>query len=202
MKTERDLQLLVSEWQTRLEELGYTLGRYEGLRVSSRMTRTLGCCYKRMHREYDGYYTTISYSLVFSKALLAMSDEDIENTVAHEICHAVDGSYKHDKIWRGAADACEKWYGIKISIYCEGEELKRWMDAKKEILSKYMVVCRECGKQQFFTKNNLLVTSLIKRGGSCGNYCPECRDISTYDLYIRDKKNGWKPFECVELVPF
>ena len=128
-----------------VEILGYELYPIQENIKLTNGVKTYGCC-KRNTR-------TNICRISISKYL---RDEDLMNTLYHEVLHAIKGAKGHGKLWQKAAKDVEKHYGYKITR-CSNRNLYN-EDGKKlktEDLYRYKIVCPHCGHEyKYMRKTN------------------------------------------------
>lgn len=137
---------IARERQQRIESI-HTLAlqtmRNHGLKAwhfkFDRSTRRAGCC------DYDNKLISISFDLVRSAA-----EEDIRDTILHEIAHALVGKkHNHDAVWKAKAieiggsgtrthrlELAPPRYHVRCENHC-------WMHTAQR--RNRRLICRKCG---------------------------------------------------------
>jgi predicted SprT family Zn-dependent metalloprotease len=119
--------------------------------------RRFGCCNYRTKR------------ITLSKHLTALNDvKEVNNTILHEIAHALTPGHHHDRVWQRKA----------IEIGCNG---KRCYSSKEVVSpeSKYIAVCVGCNHTY---KKHKMMNRNAKH--SCGK-CSGGRFNATYILEFK-----------------
>lgn len=118
--------------------------------------RSLGLCSPRNRTIY------------LSEWLIKNSNNSIEtweNTILHEIAHAIDftnrGWSSHDRVWRN----------IALSIGCDGERCSK-VDKVANIKTKYTATCKNCSN----TLNYHRKSRKIEQGQASCNKCSNTFD--------------------------
>lgn len=121
------------------------------------------------------YYVTVNKFLT--------KDEDIYNTVVHELLHTVKGGMSHRGAWRKWADVVNKIGEFKIRVYGKASLEKGAYKNKKAFLLKDfdpltmdIVYCPKCGNR-FCLKKGLKKTLF----GKSAYLCSKCRVHLQYE---------------------
>lgn len=85
-----DIPALTLRWMTRLEGDGYPVGTVRKIRLSTRMTRSLGITRERRNAGGDK-----EYSLSFSMALTQMPEKYADVAIVHELIHTFPDCMNH-----------------------------------------------------------------------------------------------------------
>ena len=122
----------------------------------TKATRQFGKC-----RRHGG---SNNYTIYLSKYFINNPEEEIKNTLVHEVLHTVDGCMNHGAKWKGLANKINNYYNYKISrtsSYSMSEEAQ-------QIKRQYIVKCTGCNAEIYRQKKSKLITDThLYRCGKC-----------------------------------
>lgn len=163
MRKLTDLQRLYNESKQVLVGLGYEVEDVPVI-LNGRFTRVLG----RYHYREKKIELNKKY-------FVHGDDEDIKNTLIHELLHQVSGNmyqdYGHGKHWNMLADKVSQNTPYKITRLASTDKLEGIPNLRKE--RKYIVRCSCCGSE----------TKYATRANAYKNpsayYCGVCKERNT-----------------------
>lgn len=125
--------------------------------VNKRLRSTFGYC-----KCYDNPVEIEISEITFELSPMSA----IEDTIMHEVIHAVPDCDNHGEKWKLVADKINKKYGYNIKRTASLEN----MGLKKENFYKYIIKCKNCGNISYGSKK-------IKSISVCG--CTKCNKYGT-----------------------
>lgn len=93
----------------------------------------------------------IKYIISLNNKMLKCSEQDIKNTLLHELIHTIDGCFNHGDRFKYYAEKVNQKYGYHIA---RTNSVKGF---KEQIKYKYAIKCTQCGKTQKFIKKSNVV---------------------------------------------
>ena len=106
---------------------------------------SLGVC--RKYSICDTRY----YNIYLNKKMLKCNDEQIKNTLLHELIHTIDGCFNHGSNFKKQAEIVNKLYGYNV------QRGNSYQEFKNQLNFKYEVCCTNCGaKNRYFKKTNVV----------------------------------------------
>jgi len=150
------------------EKVGELMCGAISLQINSTAVGRAGIC-----KRYKGKgYCTIEVS----KFLFQLSDDEIVNTLIHEILHTFKDTDGHKGMWKVYANEINK--NTKYNI-------TRLVDSSNITIDyKYQITCRNCG----LTKNNHRLSS--KKINQYKNKQINCSKCKNNEFIIKDLKKG------------
>lgn len=105
---------------------------------------------------------------------ITVRDKSLNNTIIHELCHAVDvpNNNNHNYIWKQLANKVGKIFNENI-VRC-AKTSKEYMEEKLKRY-KYIIKCKDCGNEYYYSKESKAIKN-IANGNSrkyhckCGSY--------------------------------
>ena len=162
-ETETTRRLLMDEWRTLRSAHAELIG--VSIRISKRMTRTLGTC--RFKRVVGG--PSVCFEVVISHSLLSCGIDQVKDTLRHEAAHALAGiAAGHGPLWKTWC----RVLGAKPNV-C-GTLSVAQQEARAEVTKpRYTIRCSRCGIED--TRHRVTRqkrwqydTNTLRHGGSCG----------------------------------
>ena len=162
----KDLNKLYHEVLADFDALSIPYGKVVSVTANGRAQSRWGQCRKKP----DGYYIDINKSLLDD----ALEDHGAKDTIAHELCHTIDGCLNHGAKW--------KRYAKMLGVF--GYVIKRTDTAADKGISmqlvkenpnnhyKYAVICETCGQASYYCKRCKVIQALQK--GSKNYKCGRC----------------------------
>ena len=136
IKDEKKLLMLFEESKREIERAGIKLKDNITCQMGNNK-RNYGICYNKKNIE-------------ISKWVLSLSDEEIKNTIIHELLHTLDNTKGHDYRWKYYASVMNKTYGYDIQRL--GNVSKSFQNSNLDIEDKervmeykYRKTCLSCG---------------------------------------------------------
>ena len=157
-----------------LDENYAFVGKME-IAYNGRLSRTLARCLTEITRRGGKVVEARPFKLEFGKTILNVeSKEALEQTVLHEVAHAI-ANYEHQEKcghdWR-FKEVCKK-----IGCYDDGTTAKTYSEeikkASMDVTYKYTLTCKECGKVYGYSRMNETLRSVKNGHHTC--YCPKCK---------------------------
>jgi predicted metal-dependent hydrolase len=107
--------------------------------VNKRAQKFWGRCNTRTNpKTKESYsYIEVAYNLLYA------SDEEIMNTIIHEILHSCEGCQNHGDIWKKYANIMNKKYGYNVKRATSSEE--KGLTELTYQNAKYLLQCDKCG---------------------------------------------------------
>jgi len=137
------LSRLFEESKKEVLDVGIDLKNDIDIKISYNVKGRLGCCKGKKHIEISEY-------------MFKFSDDEIKNTIIHEILHTLDDTSGHNVKWKYYASIINKnykQYNItrlgNVRELCENNGLQM----ENVIPYKYKIVCDNCDK--IFYRNRL-----------------------------------------------
>lgn len=162
-RTQKDLNELLVKAIKQVEEQGIPVNSevIEDNIAITRATKTFGRC-----QEVGGGV----YSIGISKYYKDNQEEEIMETLVHEVLHTVPGCFNHGKAWKKYAGIMNEAKGYNI-----GRTSNRQMDnlMKEEVFNsvfKYSIDCEKCGSSTLRQRRSKIVKNpenyICKCGGT------------------------------------
>lgn len=162
--TIKNFEKQFAECYTELSSLGYTREltskKYQLHFIDT--LKTLGRCKNCGSNRYTIY---------LNKAFADIEKEqNIKNTIMHELIHSLDGCMRHTGRWREIADIVNARLGYNINRTSSHEDYDKYYTAKKSNSAKYEIKCTKCGCSTKYQRNTKTVQRIIAHEGrySCG----------------------------------
>lgn len=96
MRTEKEINRMYADVKADLENAGITIGYVTKSHINGRLKRALGQCKKKGY-EYD---ISLNRCMLLDK----MPEQEVKNTIAHELLHTCRGGFNHTETWKRLAD--------------------------------------------------------------------------------------------------
>lgn len=163
MRKLSDLQRLYNESKQVLIQLGYEVEDVQVV-LNSRFTRVLGR-YSYREKKIE----------IGKKYFIHGNDEDIKNTIIHELLHQISGrvyqDYGHGKHWTRLAENVSARTPYKITRLASSDKFESIPNLRRE--RKYIVRCTHCGNEvKYATKSNAYKNP-------SAYYCGKCNERKT-----------------------
>lgn len=155
----------------RFISLGYNELVYRKIvvRFDTRAYKRLGQCAPKWVNGEKIYY------LSFNKKYCEIgADINVENTIAHEVAHCVDGglSHEHSSNWYKAAQKYNQTFNGHITRQSSDDNYRAYLESRYQAKSKYLIYCKDCGKVVCtYERKTKAVTEISKtpyHGWKCG----------------------------------
>lgn len=98
---------------------------------------------------FNGEHT--KYIISLNKKMLNCSEQDIKNTLLHELIHTIDGCFNHGDRFKYYAEKVNQKYGYHIA---RANSVKGF---KEQIKYRYIVKCTKCGISKKYLKKSDVV---------------------------------------------
>lgn len=112
------------------------------------------------------------------------TDEDIKDTIIHEILHTFDDTKGHNSKWQYYARYVNNRTNYNISRCGSIDEVYNKANIerpKKELTYKWEISCRKCGAVWLKTRITNRVLASYKRNGRIHTHCG-CKDLQVKNL--------------------
>lgn len=166
-----DLNIILKEVTEEARELGIPVpfNIYPQISINGRPRKRYGCCRR------DGGQFVIE----ISQFVLQCEADKVRQVVAHEVLHTCSGCYDHGAVWKKYADMMNEAYGYNIRRTTSREEMGLEPEAKNEQNIKYVIKCRNCGREYPRRKFTCVMKKIKAYRCSCGG-----------ELYVIDKSKS------------
>lgn len=136
----KNLQATYEKCLDILDSMGIEVGQITEVKLNRRLSRSLGRCWR--NRIYCGCYT---YRIEINPVLLedGVTQEQLENTMLHELLHTVDGCFSHTGKWLRLAEKVNREFGYRIQRESECEYAAERNEQRNPV--KYICACEKCG---------------------------------------------------------
>lgn len=131
------------------------------IHINKRAKSRFAAC-KKAKRFQESYYT-----IEVGSALLELDRQKIKTILAHEILHTCYGCYNHGDRWKAYRDKMNQAYGYQIKTTATYEELGLERP-EQTITHRYVIICKECGRQIYRQKKSKLITNINQYQCKCG----------------------------------
>lgn len=198
-----DIQEIFSQVYKEFEDYQYDLDfdPYKVMKLvgwmDSRNRRALGKCIMSNGGE--------RYRIVLNPAMLKFGDDGvnvIKDTIAHELCHTLDGCFNHGKVFHVKADWIRSLLGYNIDTKADEDASEYFRKYLPQ--SKWMVKCDDCGKETPINRlsdpiNNPRRYNCVHCGGNISSYKLN-PSTGEYELYkSSDAPETYKyNFKCTD----
>jgi len=138
--------------------------RYWKITANNRKSSSGVCCYNKKEIQLSRFLIPV------------FTDEEIRETIIHEIAHALTCGHHHDEIWK---KKCVELGGNGHTCYSD----EGYKDGKagcknfEEKTAKYILICPECGEKIYRYRRPTAPSSCGKHGGT--RYNPKYKLIVT-----------------------
>lgn len=107
-----------------------------------------------------------TYEVSLSTYFLNNSENDIRNTIAHEVLHACKNSLNHGESWKHYAEMFNRAYGYNIQRVGGGSPDKK---LEHDMDKCYLIECQNChAKIKRFRKSKVITNTNSYKCGACG----------------------------------
>ena len=130
-------------------EHGFPVRKIVNVKYSNSIS-TYGIC--RKHKDN-------TVTIIISE--ITVRDKSINNTIIHELCHAIDvkNNYQHNYIWKQLANDVGKIFNENI-VRC-AKTSKEYIEEKRNRY-KYIIKCKDCGKEYYYMKESKAIKNISK----------------------------------------
>ena len=160
-RTQKDLNELLERAIQEVSDVGIPVvsDNIESNVTITRATKVFGRC-----QEVGGGV----FSIGISKHYKDNQEEDIMETLVHEVLHTVEGCFNHGTLWKRYADLMNKKHGYEISR-TSSKQMDNLM--KEEVFNsiyKYSIDCDKCGRSTLRQRKSKIVKNPENYSCSCG----------------------------------
>lgn len=156
----------VKKCEEMAKETGLTLPTGIVYKMNGRFTRTLGRCSKKTTRGYVTHTIEVSEKY-FTECVNTGNIFMIEDTLLHEMCHALPKCMNHGEEWQRAANRINVKFGYDIKRCCESNDITtRVLFANCDTTT---IHCAGCGKDYTKKSNSVIVKNVTKYRCICGS---------------------------------
>lgn len=139
----RDIYQYAQECINMLEDIGIRLGNIQpkDFSINTRAKNRFGEC-----RTFSRNGHVVRHTININADLLDERNEDDQliNTILHELLHTVEGCQNHGAAWQYEAEKVRRAYGINISRTGDPRELNYWRGNMERVVN-YKCCCEKCG---------------------------------------------------------
>lgn len=150
---------IVGECKDKIEDCGFTLP-YIQYELGDAKRRLGQCNYK------NGRYTINISKCYFEKYIATGEIDKIEDTILHEMCHALPNGMNHKAQWQFYANKVNRMFGYNIKRLAETDETIKEVKIEN---AKYTIVCQNCGHTYYYQR----MTNKLKNLSNC--HCGKCK---------------------------
>lgn len=161
---------LIKESRQELKDIGIDISNNIRYEIDTRSKRRFGLCEKKS-------------IIKISDFLFEFSDNDIKDTIIHEMLHTLKDTKGHDTKWKWYANKVNKNYPqYNISRLGSIKNLATTEDELLKVMNyKYKEVCNGCGNSSYKYKMSDYTRHLLENGGYRCRKCG-CSVFSVIDL--------------------
>lgn len=122
--------------KSQLDSIGIKYGEIDKVIINTRSKKTFAVCH------YHGKTDKFSIEVMEFGCNLR-TDEEIQNTIMHELLHTVKNCFNHGAMWKAVAEIVNHKFGYKVSR--TGSFSKEALEKVNEIY-KWSIFCECCNK--------------------------------------------------------
>lgn len=160
--------------------LGITVNNRYVVKISTRMTKTLGTC-----RRNNSHYYTITLS---KKHIEHSSAQSVHDTIMHEVLHSLPDCMNHGPVWKSYANKiCMKMPNYTIARLSSDETYSRYL--KETTKYKYKIICKGCGATWKKQRMSDLIRACAKEGEQFA------QDVTAISLKLKKIRSNIMKFE-------
>lgn len=154
-------QELINKCETMVSDCGFTLPYIE-YKLNNRLHRALGQCTKKSSTHY-----IIELSEIFFNKYIEHNELDkIENTLLHEMVHALPKCMNHGVYWQTYSDKIGTKFGYEIDRVATVDNV---IQEVKEEKAKYVTECSCCNRLNYYYRKPKLWDNMDRYScGKCG----------------------------------
>lgn len=153
-----EMNRILQDCIKKVESVGETvLPIHPKVNVNKKLRSTLGYC-KCYDKPVEIDVSEITFELSPMSA--------IEDTIMHEVIHAVPDCDNHGEKWKTVADKINKKYGYNIKRTANLAD----MGISKDVFYKYLIICKNCGEIHYRQKKINPKSIQIYGCTKCGKY--------------------------------
>ena len=143
----RDLKAVYEKCKGVLDDIGIRYDYDTPISVNNRLTRAMGKT-KAIPNGYDWNRRAVyRHEITINPAMLSddVPEDELENTVLHELLHTVPGCMNHGSKWQHLARKVNNMYGYHITTTGYVPAVAERWEAKNQ--TKYICACEKCGAE-------------------------------------------------------
>lgn len=109
-------------------------------------------------------------SVTITISEITVRDKSLNNTIIHELCHAIDvkNNYQHNYVWKQLANDVGKLFNENI-VRC-AKTSKEYIEEKRNRY-KYIIKCKDCGKEYYYMKESKAVKNISTKNSRYKYHC-------------------------------
>ena len=115
----------------------------------NRSKKAYGYCKTRINNRTGELFSKIYISRYFAENA---KEQDMLNTLCHEVLHSCMVYDKHGKSWKKAADIMNRKYGLNIQRCNNYTDENGEVIFKNDSVAKYELKCPKCGKTFYYNR--------------------------------------------------
>lgn len=170
-----EMNRILQECIKKVESVGETvLPIHPNVNVNKKLRSTFGYC-----KCYDNPVEIDVSEITFELSPMSA----LEDTIMHEVIHAVPDCDNHGEKWKLVADKINQKYGYDIKRTSSLEE----MGLNKHVFYKYVTTCKNCGKEYYKNKKINPRDIVLYGCRKCGKYGTLTQKENTNYYYYKKK---------------
>ena len=156
---EKKFKDIIKDCERMMDECGFELPRIE-FKLNGRFSRVLGRCKNLGDKEY-----MIEISKKYAQGCIETGNiRKLEQTILHEMAHALPNGYDHGKVWKSYASIINDKFGYEISrVTTVSNEIRQYW-----IKDGVRVCCDNCGRDDLTKRSADVVQNIKYYRCSCG----------------------------------
>lgn len=175
MNNQQELNRLVEKCDGIMESCGLELPTEITYSLNSRFSKAMGRCdYKGKKNGKPVYIIQIAQSY-FEAYLDAGQESKIEDTILHEMCHALPKCFNHGYEWQRVTGIINRKFGYHLQRCYEMDEIITAVKTSKNPCKE--VYCTRCGRHSVHKTSSVYVKNVEHYRCRCGGSL-KVREIS------------------------
>ena len=157
-RNQADLDNLLAKAIQEVKEQGIKPGNIDSTLYVSNAVKEFGRCTR----------TGSNFEIRISKYIMNNPEEDLMQTIVHEVLHSVAGCMNHGAKWKKVADIMNKAKGYNISRLTSISAANLTTE-HQAVLTRYVVACADCGNELYRQRKSKLINyPELYACGACG----------------------------------
>lgn len=157
-RDQTDLDNLLAKAIEEVKEQGIKPGNIDPTLYVSNAAKEFGRCTRN----------ATNFEIRISKYIMNNTEEDLMQTLVHEVLHSVAGCMNHGAQWKKVADIMNKAKGYDISRLTSISAANLTSE-HQAVLTKYVVVCVDCRNELYRQRKSKLINyPELYTCGACG----------------------------------